>query len=125
MKEEYETKELSAKAKQILKRNEELRRKEWGLEPIPPLRNSTLAIFNAEMIEPVKQEVNGKMVQMFKYIIAAPSMYPDDTGEYELTVDAKTSEDIDAYLRKGLTMLEISTSRKGKDTRYRIQPLTP
>ena len=84
MKEEYENKELSVKAKQILKRNKELRRKEWGLEPIPPLRNSTLAIFNAEMIEPVKQEVNGKMVQMFKYIITAPSMYPDDTGEYRI-----------------------------------------
>jgi hypothetical protein len=123
MKEEYENKELSVKAKQILKRNKELRRKEWGLEPIPPLRNSTLAIFNAEMIEPVKQEVNGKMMQMFKYIVATPPMYPDDTGEYELTVDAKTSEDIDAYLSQGLTMLDLKISHRGKDTRYKILPL--
>jgi hypothetical protein len=83
---------------------------------------SNIAVFDAERIEPVREEINGKWVQKFRYIICTPTMYPGDTGTHEIIVDAKTSADINGYLRKGLNTLQITTSGSGKDIQYRVEP---
>lgn len=91
-----------------------------GLERIHPLTVSALAEFDAEKIEPVQEQVDGKWVQKFKYIVSTPTMYEGDTGKYEVTVDAKTSEYIDAYLSDGRNTFNIETSGSGKDIQYRV-----
>jgi hypothetical protein len=119
----YKYKKLNAKAEENLRRNEFLRRRELGLEPIPPLHQSTLAIFDPERVQPVREEVNGKIVLKFRYIVYAPPMYEYDKGEHEVTVDTKTSAQIDEYLSNGITMLEIKVSCRRNDVRYKIEPL--
>ena len=119
MKEENE-KIISAKTQENLARNEVLQRRELGLEPIPPLTVSTVATFNAERIEQVREEIDGKWVWRFKYIIGTPELYDGD--EFEITVDAKTSANIDVYLRKGIDTLQVITTSR-KDIQYRIEPL--
>jgi hypothetical protein len=123
--EDNKDKGLSAKAVKNLERNEYLRRIEWGLEPIPPLKYSTYAAFDAEKIEPVKEEkeINGKKVLKFKFkYIIGVSDPPWEIGVLELIVDAKTSAKIDAYLSEVINVLDIQILRTPKGIRYKIEP---
>jgi hypothetical protein len=123
--EDNQNKGLSPKALKNLEQNEFLRRFEWGLEPVPILDFSTIAIFDAERIKPVREEkeVDGKMVLefKFKYLIGVDAL-PYDIRVRELIVDAKTSAKIDAYLREGFYMLDIKILRTPKGIRYKIEP---
>jgi hypothetical protein len=121
-----ENKGLSAKALKNLKRNEYLRRFELGLEPIPLLEYSGYAVFDAELIEPVRvnEQVDGNNVLKFKftYTISYGLAPPWEIGLYKLTVDSKTSAKIDAYLSEGTNVLDIEILRTPKGIRYKIQP---
>ena len=60
--------ELSEKARQNLQRNTELRNKDSKLFNPQPGEKS-MWIFDAEKIQPVEKEFDGKKVQRFQYII--------------------------------------------------------
>lgn len=119
--------ELSAKALENLKRNEYLRRLEWGLEDIPTLEHTIEgAIFDAERIMPERdeKEVDGNKVLNFKFTYIVSDLYSPSCmdGLFKLTVDSRTSAKIDAYLNEGTNVLEIQISRTSKGIRYRIRP---
>src|SRR5919107_5030737 len=76
--------------------------------------------FNPEKIEQVEAEFNGKKSQRYRYTVTEP-----DNGsnqEKYLEVGKRTSEDIDAYLSEGQTLLKIQRFGLGKDTRYHVIP---
>ena len=125
--EDNEKKVLSAKALKNLKKNEFLRRLEWGLEDIPPLEHSIQgAIFDAERIMPEREEkeVGGNKVLKFKftYIVGDVNTPPWMNELFKLTVDSRISAKIDAYLSEGTNVLDIQISRTPKGVRYKISP---
>jgi hypothetical protein len=109
--------ELSEKAKTNLQRNAELREKD-NVFFNPQPGEKSIWIFDAEKVEPVEKEFEGKMVQRFQYTIKDPN-----TGQEKYwTASKRTSEQIDAYLSEGHTVLKIQRIGSGKDTRYNIMP---
>jgi hypothetical protein len=115
-------KELSEKARQNLQRNSGLREKEGGssskFAKIQP-GAKVIWLFDAEKIEPVEQEFDGKKVQKFQYAVVDPN---DPGQERYWTASKTTSEQIDAYLSEGHTLLKIQRIGLGKETRYNIMP---
>lgn len=75
--------ELSEKARQNLQRNAELRNKNSKFFNPQPGEKS-IWIFDAEKIQPVEKEFDGKKVQRFQYIIQDPK-----DPEYEKILDCK------------------------------------
>ena len=112
--------ELSEKARQNLQRNAELRNKDSKFFNPQPGEKS-IWIFDAEKIQPVEKEFDGKKVQRFQYIIQDPN-----NSDYEKywTVSKRTSEQIDAFLSQGHRLLKIQRIGTGKETRYNIMPST-
>ena len=110
-------KELSEKAKENLRRNEELRRRASPLLILQP-GEKFVGLFDPELIEPEEQEYDGKKVQKFKYTIKDPN-----TGlERYWPVGKRVSELIDAILSEGHKLLKVQRLGAGKDTRYNIFP---
>jgi hypothetical protein len=115
---EKQQQELSEKARQNLQRNAELRNKDSKFFNPEPGEKS-IWIFDAEKIQPVEKEFDGRKVQRFQYIVQDP-----DNPDYEKywTVSKRTSEQIDAYLSEGHSLLKIQRIGSGKETRYNIMP---
>jgi tRNA nucleotidyltransferase (CCA-adding enzyme) len=110
--------ELSVRAKENLKRNEELRRKASQFLSLQP-GEKFLGLFNPEKMEPVEREFDEKKVQRFQYTIEDPN-----TGQEKYwSVSKRTSEQIDAFLSEGQNMLKIQRLGSGKGTRYNILPV--
>jgi hypothetical protein len=110
-------KELSEKAQENLRRNEELRRKS-SIFLNPQAGEKFLGLFDPEKMEPVEKEFDGKYVQRFQYTVKDPN-----TGQEKYwTVSKRTSEQIDAFLSEGHNSLKIQRFGLGKETRYHIMP---
>jgi hypothetical protein len=113
----YSTKELSQKALENLRKNEELRRKASEFLSLQP-GEKFLGLFDPEKFEPVIQEFDGKKVQRFQYMIKDPN-----TGQEKFwRVSKRVPEQIDAFLSEGHNLLEIQRLGSGNDTRYNILP---
>ena len=110
-------KELSEKAKENLKRNEELRQKSSKFQSVQP-SEKFLWLFDPEKIQPVEQEFDGKKIQRFQYTIKDPNI----GQEKYWIVSKRTSEQIDAFLMEGRNLLKIQRLGSGNDTRYNIFP---
>ena len=110
--------ELSERARQNLQRNADLRNSGINkyFNPLPG--DKAALLFDAEKVEPVEMEFDGKKVQRFQYTVKDPN-----TGQEKYwTVSKRTSEQIDAFLSEGHNLLKIQRFGLGKDTRYHIIP---
>ncbi|HEX6281377.1 MAG TPA: hypothetical protein VFZ67_04060 [Nitrososphaera sp.] len=112
-----ESQALSPKAKENLQRNAELRQKDNKFVKLQPSEKKVYQ-FDPEKIEQVEAEFNGKKSQRYRYTITDPS--DSSNQEKYLEVGKRTSEDIDAYLSEGKTLLKIQRFGLGKDTRYHV-----
>jgi hypothetical protein len=110
--------ELSEKARQNLQHNAELRNKDSKFFNPQPGEKS-IWLYNAEKIQPVEKEFDGKKVQRFQYIIQDRN---DPENEKYWTVSKRTSEQIDALLSEGHSLLKVQRIGTGKETRYNIMP---
>lgn len=113
------TETLSPKAKENLKRNAELRQKDNKFVKLQPGEKKVFR-FDPEKIEQVEAEFNGKKSQRYRYIVT--DINDSNNQEQFLEVGKRTSEDIDAYLSEGKTLLKIQRFGLGKDTRYHVTP---
>lgn len=109
---------LSPKAKDNLQRNAELRQKDNKFVKLQPSEKRVIQ-FNPEKIEQVEAEFNGKKSQRYRYAVIDAN---NSNQEKYLEVGKRTSEDIDAYLSEGKTLLKIQRFGLGKDTRYHVTP---
>jgi hypothetical protein len=114
-----ESEVLSPKAKENLQRNAESRQKDNKFEKLQPSEKKVYR-FNAEKIERVQAEFNGKKTIRYRYTVTDPN--DSSNQEKYLDVGKRTSEDIDAYLSEGKTLLKIQRFGLGKDTRYHVTP---
>jgi hypothetical protein len=110
---------LSAKAKENLQRNAEQRQKDNKFVKLQPSEKKVYQ-FNPEKIEQTEAEFNGKKSQRYRYAVTDPSDSSSSNQEKYLEVGKRTSEDIDAYLSEGTTLLKIQRFGLGKDTRYHV-----
>lgn len=109
--------QLSEKALINLQRNADLRNRDSRFVSIHPGEKLVL-LFDAEKIEPVEREFDGKNVQRFQYTVK-----DTNTGQEKIwTVSKRLSEQIDAFLSEGHTLLRIQRVGLGKETRYHIIP---
>jgi len=111
--------QLSDKAKRNLQRNEESRKKENKYVKLDPGEKITLH-FNAEKMEPVEVEFDGKKVIRYQYSVTDPND-PDQQERY-FTVSKRTSAVIDTYLSEGKNILNVHRIGTGRDTQYPITP---
>ena len=101
-----------------MQRNAELRQKDNKFVKLQPSEKKVYQ-FNPEKIEQVEAEFNGKKSQRYRYTVTDPN---NSNQEKYLDVGKRTSEDIDAYLSEGKTLLKIQRFGLGKDTRYHVTP---
>jgi hypothetical protein len=116
-----EKKELSEKARQNIERNAKIRKdkdENSRYAKIQPGEKVTW-LFNAENIEPMEQEFDGRKVRKFQYGVVDPNK---PGPEKYWTANKNTSEQIDAYLIEGHSLLKIQRIGAGMDTRYNIMP---
>ena len=87
------------------------------LSEIPiQLGEKIVLLFDAEKIEPVEREFDRKKVQRFQYIVK-----DTNTDQEKIwTVSKRVSEQLDAFLSEGNTLLGIQRVGLGRDTRYHI-----
>ena len=105
--------ELSEKARQNLERNAIMRNKD-NIFFNPQPGEKSIWIFDAEKVDPV----DGKKVQRFQCAVLDPN-----TGQEKYwTTSKRTSDQIDAYLAEGQSVLKVQRIGTGKDTRYNIMP---
>src|SRR5438874_12032902 len=117
-KEQDNTRELSERGRQNLQRNAQLRNNGSNKYFTPQPGDKAALLFDAEKVEPVEMEFDGKNVQRFQYTVKDPN-----TGQEKYwTVSKRTSEQIDAFLSEGHDLLKIQRFGLGKDTRYHIIP---
>ena len=107
--------QLSEKARINLQRNADLRNRDSKFVSIQPGEKIVL-LFDAEKIEPMEREFDGKKVQRFQYTVK----YPDTDGDKIWTVSKRVSEQLDAFLGEGHTLLKIQRVGLGRDTRYYV-----
>jgi hypothetical protein len=86
--------QLSAKAKENLRKNAELRQRDSKFVKIQAGEKRILE-FNPEKIEPIEANFNGKKSQRYRYTVI-DSNYPNE--EKNLEVGKQTSEVIDTYV---------------------------
>ena len=111
--------ELTNKAKENLRRNEDSRKKDSKYVKLDPGEKRTLH-FNAEKMEPLEAEFDGKKSTRYQYTVTEPND-PDQQEKY-FTVSKRTSAIIDTYLSEGKTILNVYRIGAGKDTQYVITP---
>jgi len=112
------TTELTPKGRANLQRNAQLRQKENKFIKLQAKEMRTLQ-FDAEKIEPIVVEFNGKKSQRIRYSVIDPN---NGDQEKYLEVSKQTSEVIDTYLMEGHVNLKIQRFGLGIDTRYHITP---
>jgi hypothetical protein len=106
---------LSPKAKEVLQKNAELRRRDNKFIKIGPGEKKVLT-FNPEKIEQVEAEFNGKKSMRFRYTV-----YEEGTDQEKyLEAGKRTSEDIDSFLLEGIGKLKVERFGSGIDTRYHV-----
>ena len=109
--------QLTEQARENLQRNAELRERDSRFLTIQP-NQKIMLLLDAEKIEPVESEFDGKKVRRFQYWVTDPN-----SGLEKIwAVSKRTSEQIDAFLSEGHTLLKIQRIGSGKDTRYHIMP---
>jgi hypothetical protein len=111
------TQHLSQKAIENLNRNAELRKKDSKYAKLES-GESAVWYFNAEKIEPIEAEFNGKKSMRYQYVVTDPNT----SEEKYFPASKRTSELIDAYLRESKTILKIQRIGTGKDTQYIVVP---
>jgi hypothetical protein len=111
--------EISQKAKENLRRNEESRKKESKYVKLDPGEKITLH-FNPEKMEPVDGTFDGKKVIRYQYTVTNPNDL--DQQEKYFTVSKRTSAVIDTYLSEDKSILNVHRIGAGKDTQYVITP---
>jgi len=110
--------ELSAKAKEIIKKNIEARKQDSKFVRLQPGEKKVLE-FDPEKTEQVEAEFNGKKSLRFRYTVTEEGSI---LAKY-FEVSKRVSEDIDAFLMEGHTRLRLQRSGSGVDTRYLIVPV--
>ena len=75
-------------------------------------------LFDRKKMIPVEKEFDGKHVQRIQYVVTDPNTGQEKYWE----VSRRTSEQINAFLSKGHTLLKIQRFGSGIDTRYNIFP---
>jgi hypothetical protein len=113
------TTDLSAKAKENLRKNAELRQKNSKFIKLQPSEKKLLQ-FDPEKMTPTVAEYNGTKTQRYQYTVTEPNS--GSNHEKYLTVGKQTSEEIDSHLSEGHTLLKIQRFGLGKDTRYHVIP---
>lgn len=111
--------ELTEKAKENLRRNEESRKRDSNYVKLEPGEKITLH-FDPEKIEPKEVEFDGKKSIRYQYTVTDPNQ-PDQSDKY-FTVSKRNSALIDTYLAEGQSILKIHRIGAGKDTQYAITP---
>jgi hypothetical protein len=113
------TVELSETAKENLRRNEESRKQQSKY--VKPQSGEKIVLhFDAEKIEPVEMEFEGKKSIRYQYTVTDPS----DTNQTEkyITFSKRFSEQVDTLLREGHSILRVHRIGAGKDTVYMFTP---
>jgi hypothetical protein len=111
--------QLSVKAKENLERIAESRKKDSKFVRLEPGEKTTLH-FDAEKIEPVEVEFEGKKSLKYQYAVTNPNE-PEQPEKY-FTASKRNSALIDTYLAEGQSILKIHRIGAGKDTQYAITP---
>jgi len=112
------TVELTEKAKDNLRRNEESRKKDSNYVKLEPGEKTTLH-FDPEKIEPVDVEFEGK--KSIRYQNTVSDINEPEKPKY-FTVSERNSALIDTYLAEGQSILKIHRIGAGKDIQYAITP---
>jgi hypothetical protein len=120
-KSEKMTKEISEKAKENLRRNEESRKKESKYIKLESGEKRVLLRFDPEKMKPVEVEFDGKKRTRYQYVVTDPSK-PDQPEKF-FTVGKRDSAVIDILLAEGKSELKIHRIGAGKDTQYLINSL--
>jgi hypothetical protein len=113
------TSELSDKAKENLRRNEESRKKDSKYVKFQPGEKMTLH-FDPEKMEPVEVKFDGKKNTRYQYAVTDPE--DPEQPEKFFTVSKRNSVQIDTFLAEGQSILKVDRIGAGKDTRYIIRP---
>src|SRR5215831_8824337 len=111
--------QLNDKARKNLQRNEESRKNDSQYVKLDPGEKKILH-FNAEKMEPVEVEFDGKKVTRYQYTVTDPN--DPDQQEKRFTVSKRTSAVIDTYLSEGKNILNVHRIGTGRDTQYPITP---
>jgi hypothetical protein len=107
--------EPSDKAKENLRRNAESRKKESKYVKLYAGEKRTLH-FDAEKMEPVEVEFDGKKSIRYQYTVTDPND-PDQQEKY-FTLGPRDSTLVDTLLSEGKTILNVHRIGAGKDTHY-------
>lgn len=112
--------EISETARQKLQHNEDVRKKSSKFYKLDPSQKAVL-LFNPEKIEERKEKFseNEEEVQRFYYTIQDPN---NPGYEQEWSVSKRTSQQIDALLMEGYTLLKVERINSGMQTSYIITP---
>jgi hypothetical protein len=114
------TKEISEKAKENLRRNEESRKKESKYLKLKSGEKIILH-FDAEKMGPAEFPYDGKKVIRYQYTVTDPNDL--EQQEKYFTVSKRTSAIIDTCLSEGKSILKIHRIGAGiKDTQYLVTP---
>ena len=117
---EEENKDLSKKAKENLRRNDESREKSSKFIKLQHNEKRILK-FDPEKIEQRETDFNGKGRKTTRYVYAV--IEPNNGGQEKvLEVGKRTSEEIDSHLSEGHTLLKVQRFGLGLDTRYHVIP---
>ena len=109
--------QISDKAKENLRRNEESRRKDSKYIKLESGQKMVLH-FDPEKMEPVEVEFDGKKSTRYQYVVTDPND-PEQQEKY-FTVGKRNSAVVDA---EGKSILKIHRIGAGiKDTQYLITP---
>ena len=116
------TVELSEKAKENLKRNEESRNQQSKFVNLEPGENVVLQ-FDPEKMEPVYKDFNGdgKLTTRYQYTVTDPND-PNQTEKY-ITFSKRASAQVDILLREGHAIIRVHRIGAGKDTQYMFTPV--
>ena len=113
------TVQLSEKAKENLRRNEESRKKNSKYIKLQP-GEKTILHFDAEKTEPIEVEFDGKKVIRYQYTVTDPNDL--EQSEKYFTASKRDSVQIDTYLAEGKSILKLDRIGAGKETIYIIRP---
>jgi hypothetical protein len=113
------TEELTDKAKENLKKNEESRNQQSNYIKLQPGEKMILH-FDVENIEQVPREFDGKKSVGYQYAVTDPN----DTNQTEksITFSKRFSARVDTLLGEGQTIIKVHRIGAGKDTDYMFTP---
>ncbi|MGB8935133.1 MAG: hypothetical protein WCC17_08515 [Candidatus Nitrosopolaris sp.] len=111
------TKEISEKAKENLRRNQESRKND---SKYISQDRRWREHFDPEKMKPVEVEFEGKKSTRYQYVVTDPGE-PDQQEKY-FTVSKRNSAVIDTYLAEAKSILKIHRIGAGKDTQYLVTP---